>query len=176
MTKVQAHDGGGTTWPDQARHEAGLDTDREGGRDDTPVVIAVVRNDETADRVLSAAIERGIDSQARVILYDIDAKPSLFESPLPTDWSSEDLDRRIPPALTAKQLDDVGQSGLATRVRALTEAGIEAYGWLPESGAPDELARYADGMDATEVLTIASTGPTADDLSSRGVKGVRSVD
>lgn len=176
MTDEQAHDPGSTPWPQEARTEAGLDAPWAVAIDDSPVVVAVVKNDATADRVLSVAIERGLDRRARVILYDIDAKPSLFESPLPTDWSSEDLDRQIPPALTAKQLDDVGQAGLAARVRALTEAGIEAYGWLPDGGAPDELARYADGMRASEVLTMASAGPKADDLSKRGVKGVRVVD
>ena len=175
MTDEQAHDRGGSTWPEEARTQAGLDAPWTVALDDTPVVVAVVKNDPMADRVLSVAIERGLDLRARVILYDIDAKPSLFESPLPTDWSSEGLDHQIPPALTAKQLDDVGQSGLATRVRALTNAGIEAYGWLPNGGAPDELARYADGMGASEVLTMASAGPKADDLSKRGVKGVRVV-
>lgn len=133
-----------------------------------PLVIAVVTDDDRAAPAIARATRLGLERQARVVLYDVSATGSIFENPLPTEWSSQDLDREIPPMLTPDQLDTAGQAELGRRVRALTEAGIEAYGWLPDRGDAASLAEYADAQGATMIIALDGIGPTADDIGQAG--------
>lgn len=134
-----------------------------------PMVIAVVTDDERTDPAIQRATDYAREQGALVLLYDVDAAGSIFESPLPTQWSSEDLDRSIPPVLDPQQLEAAGQARLAQRVRALIEGGIEAYGWLPEDDKPETLATYADANAAALVVVVDGVAPSADELRAAGV-------
>ncbi len=116
-------------------------------------IVAVVNDEPVADPVVQRATELGFERGARVVLYDVGATASPLESPLPTEFASDGPDRGAPPLLTAADLDAAGQAPLARRVRALAEAGIDAYGWLPETDKPDTLIEYARSIGASDVVT-----------------------
>lgn len=134
-----------------------------------PMVIAVVTDDERTDAAIQRATDYAREQGAWVLLYDVGAAGSIFESPLPTQWSSEDLDRSIPPGLNPQQLEAAGQARLAGRVRALIEGGVDAYGFLPENDKAETLATYADANAAALVVVVDGVAPSADDLRSAGV-------
>ena len=79
------------------------------------------------------------------------------------------LDRGAPPLLTADDLEAAGQAPLARRVRALSDAGIDAYGWLPETDKPDSLIEYARRIGATDVVTSVELDPAPDELAKAGL-------
>ena len=133
-----------------------------------PLIIAVVTDDDRAEPSIARATELGLDRHARVVLYDVSATGTIFENPLPTEWSSQDLDREIPPMLTPDQLDTAGQSGLGRKVRALSDAGIEAYGWLPDRGDGASLAEYADAQGAMLIVALEGVTPEAADIEAAG--------
>jgi hypothetical protein len=151
------------------RHDA-FPTIYGGGRMpvDKPLAIAIVTDDDRSDPSIARATELGLERGARVVLYDVSATGSIFENPLPTEWSSEDQDRALPPMLTADQLETAGQGSLARRVRALVEAGLEAYGWLPDRGDAASLAEYADAQDASVIIALDGVDPSAADLEKAG--------
>ena len=82
-------------------------------------IVAVVNDEPVADSVVQRATELGFERGARVVLYDVGAKASPLESPLPTEFASDGPDRGVPPLLTADDLEAAGQAPLARRVRAL---------------------------------------------------------
>lgn len=134
-----------------------------------PVVLVVVRDDPRTDRALAAATRRGLADGARVVLYLVDAAPSALESPLPTAWSGDGAEDAVPPMLGPEMLRTSGQAGLATRVQALADAGIDAYGWLPAGSKPDELAAYARRISATEIIVTAGLDLETDVREALGV-------
>ena len=99
----------------------------------------------------------------------IGARASLLESPLPTEFASDGPDRAAPRMLSADDLEAASQAPLARRVRALVEAGIEAYGWLPDSDKPEELTEYARAIGASSVVATPDLGPDPDDLAKTGL-------
>jgi nucleotide-binding universal stress UspA family protein len=135
-----------------------------------PMVIAVVTDDDRTDTAIQRASDYAREQGAWVLLYDVSATGSVFESPLPTQWSSEDLDRSIPPGLNAQELDAAGQARLAARVRALNDGGVDAFGWLPDDDKAATLATYADANGAAVVVVVDGVAPSADDLEAAGVK------
>ncbi len=100
------------------------------------------------------AVERARESGATLVLYDADAA-SAFESPLPTNWSSEGTDDRIPKRLEPDDLEAAGRGGLAGQVREARSEGVQAYGWLPSSADADALATYAQEVGADLILMPA---------------------
>ena len=137
--------------------------------DQPTTIIAVVNDEPTADPVVQRATELGLESAARIVLYDVGAQGNPLESPLPTEFASDGPDRGVPPLLTADDLEAAGQAPLARRVRALSEAGIDAYGWLPDSGDIDDLAAYAQALGGARVLATTGIEPTAADLAGAGL-------
>jgi hypothetical protein len=131
-------------------------------------IVAVVSDDETADPIVKRATELGFEPGTRIVLYDVDAAASALESPLPTEFASSGPDRGVPPLLTADDLDAAGQATLATRVRALCEAGIDAYGWLPEKNDTESFVAYARSLGARRILASPTVEPSPDDLSEAG--------
>ena len=134
-----------------------------------PTIVAVVNDEPVADPVVQRATELGFERGARVVLYDVGAKASPLELPLPTEFASDGPDRGVPPLLTADDLEAAGQAPLARRVRALSEAGIDAYGWLPETDKPDSLIEYAQRIGASDVVTSAELEPAPEALSKAGL-------
>ena len=132
-------------------------------------IVAVVNDQPAADPVVKRATELGFERGARVVLYDVGARASALESPLPTEFASDGPDRGAPPMLTADDLEAAGQAPLARRVRALSEAGIEAYGWLPNSDSPEDLTAYARAIGATGVVATPDVDPRPDDLEKAGL-------
>jgi hypothetical protein len=134
-----------------------------------PTIVAVVNDEPVADPVVQRATELGFERGARVVLYDVGAKASPLESPLPTEFASDGPDRGAPPLMTADDLEAAGQAPLARRVRALSEAGIDAYGWLPETDKPDSLIEYARRIGASDVVTSPELDPAPEVLSKAGL-------
>ena len=134
-----------------------------------PTIVAVVNDEPVADPVVQRATELGFERGARVVLYDVGATASPLESPLPTEFASDGPDRGAPLLLTADDLEAAGQAPLARRVRALADAGIDAYGWLPETDKPDSLIEYARSIGATDVITSPELEPAPDELAKAGL-------
>jgi hypothetical protein len=138
-------------------------------RDGLTTIVAIVNDEAAADPVIQRATELGFERGARVVLYDVGARTSPLESPLPTAFASDGPDRGVPPLLTADDLESAGQAPLARRVRALSEAGIEAYGWLPETAKPEDLRQYAQAIGASGVIATPELEPDPDDLVDAGL-------
>lgn len=136
--------------------------------DQPTTIIAVVTDDSTADPVVQRATELGLERPTRVVLYDVGARATPLESPLPTEFASDGPDRGVPPLLTADDLDAAGQAPLARRVRALATAGIDAYGWLPESDDVEDFATYARSIGTSHVLATPDLDPSPEDLANAG--------
>ena len=152
-------------------HAQGRESDHERvtERSQAATIVAVVNDEAAADPVVQRATELGFERGARVVLYDVGARASLLESPLPTEFASDGPDRGVPPMLTADDLEAAGQAPLARRVRALSEAGIEAYGWLPETNKADDLRDYAQAIGASAVVASPDLDPAPGDLASSGI-------
>lgn len=133
-------------------------------------IVAVVDDEESSDGIVQRVTQLGLEAGARVVLYDIGATAGPFESPLPTQFAADGPDRGVPPLLSAQELDAAGQPILAGRVRALAEAGIDAYGWLPEKGDAERLGSYARTVGATRIIAASGVGPKPDDLRSVGIE------
>jgi hypothetical protein len=138
-------------------------------RPEPSTIVAIVNDEEAAGPVVQRATELGFERGARVVLYDVGARASALESPLPTEFASDGPDRGVPPLLTADDLEAAGQAPLARRVRALSEAGIDAYGWLPETAKPEDLRDYAQAIGAAGVIATPDLDPSPDDLAGVGL-------
>ena len=136
--------------------------------DQPTTIVAVVDDTATSDPVVSRATELGFERGARVVLYDVGATSGPLASPLPTEFASDGPDRGVPPLLTAQDLEAAGQADLARRVGALTEAGIDAYGWLPESNDADQLADYARALQVARIVIGTDTKPGPEDVRRAG--------
>ena len=135
----------------------------------TNTIVAVVNDEEAADAVVQRATELGFERSARVVLYDVGARVSPLESPLPTGFASDGPDQDAPQLLSAADLEAAGQAPLARRVRALVEAGIDAYGWLPDSDTPEDLTDYARAIGATGVIATPDLDPNPEELAKAGL-------
>ncbi|MCC7363929.1 MAG: universal stress protein [Dehalococcoidia bacterium] len=118
-------------------------------------IIAYTSEDERYDSVRKAALDTARASEARLILYDIDAA-QMFAAPLPTSWSGEDSGETFGDRLTADDLERAGRHQLAEQVREACEAGVEAFGWLPEKKGADAMAEYADLQHADLIIMPAA--------------------
>jgi nucleotide-binding universal stress UspA family protein len=137
--------------------------------DQQTTIIAVLDEEVATDAVIQRATDRGLHDGARVVLYDVSATASPLESPLPTEFASEGPDRGVSPLLTAEDLEAAGQAPLAHRVRALSEAGIDAYGWLPDTDKTSDLADYARRIGATRVIAPGPLDGIGEELRGSGL-------
>jgi hypothetical protein len=134
-----------------------------------PTIVAVTSGESRHIPVMTRAADAARERDARVILWDLDADLSPFESPLPTEWSGDGEEDQFGSRLSASDLQAAGQPRLAERVRALEDAGIEASGWLPPKADGESLAEYAAQQHAE--LVLLSTDDT-DLISSLREKAV----
>lgn len=98
-----------------------------------------------------AAIETAQSAQAKLIFYDIDAA-TLFTSPTPTVWSGGGTKDEMPHMLLPEDLEAAGRESIANQVASARRAGVDAYGWLPDTKGSDGLAHYADEVGADLIM------------------------
>lgn len=112
------------------------------------VILAYTAEDDRYHAVREAAEEAARASEARLILYDIDAA-GLFASPTPTEWDGDGQAERYPHLLLPDDLESAGRHAIAEQVAHARRAGIDAYGWLPASKGAGGVADYAgeQGVD-----------------------------
>jgi hypothetical protein len=115
-------------------------------------IIAVTSEDDRFDRNRRAAIRQALDEHASLILYDLDAGSDPLESPLPTEWSSEGTEDAVTDRLGPEELEAAGRAEVARQVREARDAGVDAWGWLPESDDPKVLRDYAEEQPEALVL------------------------
>jgi nucleotide-binding universal stress UspA family protein len=118
-------------------------------------IIAITAEDDRFAHVRRRAIERARASGATLVLFDVDAKPSALESPLPTNWSGHGEEEQFGDRLSIQDLEAAGRRPIADQVREAQAAGVEAFGWLPDSADADALREYAARQGAGLVVMPA---------------------
>ena len=122
-------------------------------------IVAIAGEDERFDYVWRRGVEIAKERGARLVLFDVDAKPSPLEDPLPTGWSADGEEEQYGESektgkpLTVEELEAVGRGPLAERVRAASAAGIDAFGWLPDEMGAKGLAEFA-AREHAELVVI----------------------
>jgi hypothetical protein len=114
-----------------------------------PTIVAIAGEDGRFDHVWQRGVELARERGASLVLFDVDAKPSPLEDPLPTAWSADGEEEQYAERekegkpLTVGDLEAVGRGPIADRVRAATAAGVQAFGWLPDEEGAGELGEFA---------------------------------
>src|SRR2546423_3876997 len=129
-------------------------------------IIAITAEDDRFAHVRRRAIERARASGATLVLFDVDARPSLLESPLPTNWSGHGEEEQFGDRLSIQDLEAAGRRPIADQVREAQAAGVEAFAWLPDSADPDALREYAARQGAG--LVVMPAGARAFDQGGGG--------
>lgn len=148
-------------------------------------IIAVTGEDGRYDALVRAARQTAAQSQARLILYDVDAA-QMFASPLPTEWSGDTDDGQFSELLSEADLERAGRHPIAEQVRKARAEGIEAFGWLPSQKGAPALAEYADRHQADLIMVPSDSedpsfldklrGATLDKLEEETTRPVAVVD
>jgi hypothetical protein len=123
-------------------------------------IIAYTAEDDRYHAVRNAAVEMAKSSDARLILYDIDAAPGALGgltkpmdgAPLPTAWSGDGSTEQFPDRLSPADLERAGRHAIAGQVTSARDLGIDAFAWLPAKKGGDYLADYARGQGADLIL------------------------
>jgi nucleotide-binding universal stress UspA family protein len=121
----------------------------------TDTIVAALRVGEAGDAIRRAALDRAERDGARLVLYDLDARPSPLESPLPTGWSADGTEEQFGDRLDPDELEAAGRADLARAVRLARERGVETWAWLPETDHAGDLAAYAARCGATAIVVGA---------------------
>ena len=129
-------------------------------------IIAVTTEDDRHAMVIDRAAGLAIETNATVILYDLDADMGPLESPLPTAWSGDGEEEQFGDRLDPNDLEAAGRGALADQVRVIRAAGIEAFGWLPPKADADSLVDYAAKQGAELVLVSTDDAALIDALHS----------
>jgi hypothetical protein len=124
-------------------------------------IIAVTGEDDRYAQVRRHAVERARAAGATLVLFDVDARPSLLESPLPTNWSGQGEEEQFGDRLSTQDLEAAGRRPIADQVREARAAGVEAFGWLPDSADAAALREYAVRQGAG--LVVVPAGDSAFD-------------
>lgn len=120
--------------------------------------------------VNDVAIAQALGSGARVIFYDISHDGQMTDS-RPNEWAGEGQAELYDRPLTPVAIETLGFHDLALQVQRARDAGVDAFGWLPNDPGGKGLAAYARREQAQLVLLAAGTELTAkyvDDL--RGIE------
>ena len=127
-------------------------------------IVAVTSEDPRHDAVRRRAIAIARDAQSTVILWARDASLSALESPLPTDWSGDGEEEQFGDRLGPNDLMAAGREPLARQVGDLRKAGIDTWGWLPDTADAEHLTAYAADQQAELVLVSAGDDDLIADL------------
>ena len=130
-------------------------------------IIAVTGDDERHFAVVDRAADVARTAGSTVILWDRDAATSPLESPLPTEWSGDGEQQQFGDRLGPNDLVAAGQQPLARQVGRLRDAGIDAWGWLPDRADGEHLAQYAADQHADLVLVSSRDDDFLKDLRDR---------
>ncbi len=139
-----------------------------------PTIVAVTGEDQRYAAVRDRAVQRARTRGGKLILYDVDAAGSVFESPLPTNWSA-DIEEPFGDRLGPDDLDAAGRGTVADQVRAARAAGVDTWAWLPERSDPTSLAGYAVKHGAS-LLVLPSGEANLGEDAPVGVEVVPGVD
>jgi hypothetical protein len=115
-------------------------------------IVALTREDDRDRAVRRVATERAREAHAILILYDLDAGRDPLESPLPTEWSAEGTEEAVTDRLGPDELEAAGRHAIAEQVRTARDAGVDAWGWLPERDDGRTLAAYVEALPDPLVL------------------------
>ena len=115
-------------------------------------VIAVTGEDNRYEPVRKAAIARAKEERATLILYDIDAVTSPFESPLPTGWSADGTEEEVGDRLGPEELEAAGREAIARQVKDARGQGLDAWGWLPSDKGREPLLEYAARQPGARIM------------------------
>lgn len=133
---------------------------------DRSTIIAVTTDDDRYPHVRRRAVERARQTGATVVLFDVDAGKSLVASPLPTDWSGHGEAEQFGDRLTPSDLEAAGRRPIADQVRDARQAGVEAFGWLPDAADAEALRDYASRQGAGLVLVPAGDDRFESDIGA----------
>lgn len=106
-------------------------------------MIAITTEDDRYASTRREAAQRAKAAHATLILYDLDAGKSVFESPLPTEWDAEGEAEAVGDRLGPDELDASGRGEIADQVRQARADGLDAWGWLPAADDRETLVAYA---------------------------------
>lgn len=138
-------------------------------------IIAVTTEDDRHVMVVDRAASLAIETNATVILYDLDADIGTLESPLLTASSGDGQEDRCGDRLGPNDLEAAGRRVLADQVRVIRAAGIDAFGWLPPKPDADSLVEYAARQGAELVLLSTDDSGLIDALEPVGRIRVETV-
>lgn len=119
-------------------------------------ILAVVHEDDQQADVRRRAVDHARRTGASVVLVDLDAAATPFESPVPTEWSADQPDEWSGDRMGPRALEAAGRAAVAREVRAAREDGVDAWAWLPEWGDAEAVAGYATREHAALVVAAES--------------------
>jgi hypothetical protein len=134
-------------------------------------IIAVTSEDDRHAKVRQRAATLARTAGSIVILWDRDADVSPLESSLPTEWSGDGEQEQFGDRLAPNDLEAAGRAPLARQVGELRDAGVDAWGWLPDTADASHLADYAADQGADLVLVSASDDDLIADLRDMAERG-----
>lgn len=134
-------------------------------------IIAVTSEGDRHVAVRQRAVALARNAGSAVILWARDADVSPLESPLPTGWSGDGEEEQFGDRLAPNDLEAAGRAPLARQVSELRDAGVDAWGWLPDTADASHLAEYATEQGATLVLVSAADGDLIADLRDAAERG-----
>lgn len=100
--------------------------------------------------VINAGLEAAKAHGSKLIYYDAEAG-GRFGSPTPTFWSG-DRDKETPNELAPADLDAAGRTVIGALVADARAAGVDAWGWLPDSRGAEALHAYAEEHSADLII------------------------
>ena len=130
-------------------------------------IIAIAAEDDRYAHVRRRAIDRARATGATLLLFDVDARPSALESPLPTNWSGHGEEEQFGNRLSTDDLEAAGRHPIAEQVREAQAAGVRAFGWLPDKVDAEALRDYAARQGADLVVVPAGDDRFDAELGAR---------
>lgn len=131
-------------------------------------IIAVTSEDDRHATVVDRAAGLAIQTNATVILYDLDADIGALVRPFLTARSggadAESFGERLDP----NDLEAAGRRALADQVRVMRAAGIDAFGCLPPTPDADSLVQYSAAQGADLVVLSTDDAGLIDALKPVG--------
>ncbi len=100
--------------------------------------------------VINAGLEAAKQHGSKLIFYDAEAG-GRFGSPTPTFWSG-DRDKETPSELAPADLEAAGRMVIGRLVAEARAAGVDAWGWLPDSRGAEALNAYAEEHGADLII------------------------
>lgn len=147
--------------------------DTTASRPGSDTIVAVTSDDARHASVRRRAVELARAASSTVILWARDADISPLEAPLPTDWSGDGEQEQFGDRLGPNDLEAAGRGALARQIGELRDAGIDAWGWLPETADADHLAEYARQQGAGLIIVSAHDADLVDGIEGPRVESVR---